>query len=284
MKIGIHQHVFTKKLNGDNLDLLNRIRDFGFEAMDINVRALDIPTANLIGKRARSLGLQLMGGGSLPPDKKLISEEKSDRREATEYMKSLVRKVYELGSTFYGGIIYAPFSVLTGKAPTADEFNYAAEGLREVCIFAREYGIDVGLEPANRYETYMINTITDVLRLIDVIDEKNAGILFDAFHMTIEEKNMYRAITAAGSRLFHVHASANDRGIPGSGQVHWDDLFRGLKQAGYDRAISIEGFVDNDADVAAGACIWRKFASSAEEMAVEGITFLRSMIDKYGLQ
>jgi D-psicose/D-tagatose/L-ribulose 3-epimerase len=173
--------------------------------------------------------------------------------------------------------------VLTGKAPTEDERSYAAEGLKELCIFAQQYGIDVGLEPANRYETYMINTIGDVLRLIDCIDEKNAGILFDAYHMNIEEKSLYRAVTAAGSRLFHAHASANDRGIPGSGQVHWNDLFRGMKQIAYDRTISIEGFVDNDADVASGACIWRKFASSSEEMAVEGIKFIRSKIEEHGL-
>lgn len=281
MKIGIHQHVFTKKLSEDNLDQMNAIRDYGFDSMDVNVRALDIPTARLIRGRAKELGLHLMGGGSLPVDKELLSDDKEKRREAIEYMKTLVRKVHELGSTFYGGIIYAPFSKLTGKAPTKEEFDYSTEGLKEVARFAQTFGINVGLEPANRYETYMINTIGDGLRLIDNIDEKNVGILFDTFHTTIEEKNMYNSIIAAGSRLFHVHVSANDRGIPGSGQVHWDDVFRGLKDIGYDGVITIEGFVDNTADVASGACIWRKFASSAEEMATEGLKFIRSMLVKY---
>lgn len=283
MKIGIHQHVFTKKLSEANLDQMNVIRNYGFDSMDVNVRALDIPTARLIKRRAKELGLHLMGGGSLPVDKELLSDDREKRREAIEYMKTLVRKVYELGSTFYGGIIYAPFSKLTGKAPTKEEFDYATEGLKEVARYAQNYGINVGLEPANRYETYMINTIGDGLRLIRNIDEKNVGILFDTFHTTIEEKNMYNSITAAGSRLFHVHVCANDRGIPGSGQVHWDDVFRGIKDIGYDGVITIEGFVDNTADVASGACIWRTFASSAEEMATEGLKFIRSMLAKYEL-
>jgi D-psicose/D-tagatose/L-ribulose 3-epimerase len=224
-----------------------------------------------------------MGGGSLPVDKELLSSELEKRREAIEYMKDLVRRVHELGSTFYGGIIYAPFSRFTGKAPTMEELERSAEGLREVARYAQGFGITMGLEPANRYETYLINTIADGLRLADSIGEKNVGILFDTFHTTIEEKSMYGAITAAGSRLYHVHVCANDRGIPGTGQVRYDDVFRGVKDIGYDGTITIEGFVDDTADVAAGACIWRKFASSPEEMATQGLSFIRSMLVKYGI-
>ena len=283
MKVGIHQHVFTKNLFDRNLDLLNVIRDYGFESMDVNVRVLDLPGATLIKKRAESLGLHLMGGGSLPADKELLSSDREKRREAIEYIKGLVQKVHELGSTFYGGIIYAPFSRLTGKAPTQEEFERSAEGLREVARYAQGFGITVGLEPANRYETYLINTIGDGLRLADAIGETNVGILLDTFHCSIEEKSMYGAITAAGSRLRHVHVSANDRGTPGSGQIRWDDVFRGLKDSGYDGTVTIEGFVDATADVAAGACIWRKFAASAEEMATEGLAFIRSMLAKHGI-
>ncbi len=283
MRIGIHQHVFTNKLFADNLDLMNVIRDYGFDSMDVNVRALDLPTAKLIRRRAEEIGLRLMGGGSLPVDKELLSSELEKRREAIEYMKDLVRRVHELGSTFYGGIIYAPFSRFTGKAPAKEELERSAEGLREVARYAQSFGINMGLEPANRYETYLINTIADGLLLADSIGEKNVGILFDTFHCSIEEKSMYGAIAAAGSRLYHVHVSANDRGIPGTGQVHWDDVFRAVKDIGYDGSITIEGFVDNAADVARGACIWRKLASSPEEMATQGFSFIRSMLAKYGI-
>jgi D-psicose/D-tagatose/L-ribulose 3-epimerase len=281
MKIGIHQHVFTKRLHGGNLDQLNIIRDYGFDSMDVNVRVLDIPTARLIRKRSQELNLLLRGGGSLPANKELLSSEKEKRREAIDYMKDLVDIVHELGSTFYGGIIYAPFSRLTGKAPTEEEFNYSTEGLKEVALHAQGHGIRIGLEPANRYETYIINTIGDALRLIQNIDEKNVGILCDTFHMSIEEKTIYDAVTSAGSRLYHVHVCANDRGIPGSGQVRWNNLFSGLRDIGYKDVVTIEGFVDDTADVASGACIWRKFAASPEEMAKEGLRFLRTMLKEY---
>ena len=283
MKIGIHQHVFTRNLLDGHLDLMNVIRDYGFDSMDVNVRVLDIPGARLIRKRAQEVGLHLMGGGSLPKDKELVSADAGKRREAVEYMKTLVQNVHELGSTFYGGIIYAPFSRLTGKAPTREELERSADGLREVARYAQGFGIRVGLEPANRYEAYLVNTIGAALNLIDLIGEDNVGILLDTFHCSIEEKSLYGAVTAPGNKLYHVHVCANDRGTPGRDQIHWDDLFRGIKELGYDGAITIEGFVDDTADVAPGACIWRKFAASAEEMATEGLAFIRSMLEKYGL-
>lgn len=283
MRIGIHQHVFTHELSAANLDLLDRIRGYGFDAMDVNVRRLDIPTAGLIRKRAEALGMRLLGGGSLPKDKELLSDLPEKRREAIEYMKFLVRNVHELGSDFWGGIVYAPFSRFTGKAPTQVEMERSVEGLREVARYAKGLGVRVGLEPANRYETYVVNTIAAGLALADAIGEPNVGILYDTFHTSIEEKSMHGAITAAGKRLYHVHVSANDRGIPGTGQVHWDEVFRGLKDTGYDGTISIEGFVDASADVASGACIWRRFADSPEQMAVEGFAFIRTMLEKHGL-
>jgi len=283
MRIGIHQHVFTKKLGAENLDILDRIRGLGFDSLDVNVRALDLPTAALIRGRADALGMRLMGGGSLPRDKELLSDLPEKRREAIDYMKELVRRVHELGSTFYGGIVYAPFSRFTGQAPTAVERERSAEGLREVARYAQGFGISVGLEPANRYEAYLVNTVADALHLADAAGEKNIGILFDTFHCSIEERSAYGAITAAGRRLLHVHVSGNNRGTPGGDQIHWDDVFRGIRDAGFDGSITIEGFVDASADVAAGACIWRKLAPGPQEMASAGHAFIATMLEKYGL-
>jgi hypothetical protein len=66
--------VLAKKLFEGNPELMNRIRDYGFDSMDVNIRALDIPTARFFGRRAREIGLHPMGGGSLPADKELLSE------------------------------------------------------------------------------------------------------------------------------------------------------------------------------------------------------------------
>ena len=78
-----------------------------------------------------------------------------------------------------------------------------------------------------------------------------------------------------------MHVNENDRGTPGSGHILWDEVFKALKEIGYNRVIAIESFVDETIDIAAAACIWRKLAESPEILAKEGLEFLKSMVVKY---
>ena len=137
MKIGIHQHVFTSKLDKQNLDILNFIREIGFDSIDINVRNAELDFAKTIRKRAEKLNLILTGGGSLPRGKEILSQDRQKRKEAIEYMKELIRKVYEIGAGLYHGILYATGGVFTGRGPTDNEINYAVEGLKEASGYAK---------------------------------------------------------------------------------------------------------------------------------------------------
>lgn len=283
IKIGIHQHVFTSKLNEQNLTVLDFVKEIGFDSMDINLRNTDFDFAKVIRKKAEKLNFTLTGGGSLPKGKEIISSEKEKRTEAVEYMKEIVRKAFELGINLYHGLIYATAGVFTGKGPTNEEFGYAVEGLKEVACYAQQYGVNLGLEPANRYETYMINTVEGSLRLISAIDEPNVGLLLDTYHMNIEEKDMYKSIVAAEGRILHFHVNENDRGTPGTGHIPWEDVFKALKDINYNKIITIESFVDSSIDIASIVAVWRSLAPSAEILAREGYKFIKKMSEKYSL-
>ena len=198
-------------------------------------------------------------------------------------MKRLVEVVSELGSDFYGGVIYAPLGRFVGRGPNKTEISYSVEALRKVAKYAKQFGINLGIEPANRYETYVINTIEDGLKLAKNINESNVGLLVDTYHMNIEEKHIYRSILKAYGKIIHMHANENDRGAPGSGHIDWDEVFRGVKDINYSRFITIESFVDCTVDIASTACIWRKLAESPENLAREGLSFLKSMSEKYNV-
>jgi D-psicose/D-tagatose/L-ribulose 3-epimerase len=283
MKIGIHQHVFASRLDRNNLDILNFISEIGFESMDVNVRNAEFDFLKTIRKRAEKLNLVLTGGGSLPKGKEILSPDRQKRKEAIEYMKELIRKVSGIGARLYHGILYATGGVFTGRGPTSDEINYAVEGLKEAAVYAKKFDVSLCLEPANRYETYMLNTVPDSLRLLDKIDEPNVGLLLDSYHMNIEEKNMYGSIVSAKGRLFHFHVNENDRGIPGTGHIPWDDVFRALKDIDYRGIAAIESFVDDSIDIASLVAVWRKLAPDAETLAREGYSFIKKMSDKYFL-
>ena len=221
-KIGIHQHIFASKIDEQNLDLLDFIKEAGFDSVDINLRSTDLEFAPILKKKAASLNLHLSGGGSLPKGKEIISPDKQKRIEAVEYIKELTRKAVEIGIDLYHGLYYATAGVFSGKGPTKEEFEYAVEGIKEAAVYAKKYGVSLGLEGANRYENYMLNTVEDELKMLDAINEPNVGLLLDTFHMNIEERDMYKSIISANKNIFHFHVSENDRELRERG------IFRGM--------------------------------------------------------
>ncbi len=102
----------------------------------------------------------------------------------------------------------------------------------KVCQMAEAQGLEIALEPLNRFETDLINTAEDLMRLIRDINHPAAKVLLDAFHMNIEEPDIEKAILSAGDKLIHVQVSENYRGTPGTGQTRWDAYKRGLEKIG----------------------------------------------------
>src|SRR5919107_314414 len=94
------------------------------------------------------------------------------------------------------------------------------ESLKPVAEYAGEVGVKVGIEPLVRYETSFINTVEQALEAIDGLPD-SIGLLLDTYHANVEEKDFAGSFRAGGSRIVHVHASANDRGAPGSDHIDW---------------------------------------------------------------
>ena len=101
--------------------------------------------------------------------------------------------------------------------------------MRKVCDMAAARGLQIALEPLNRFESDLVNTADDVLRLVNDINHPAAQIMLDGFHMNIEERDIEKAIITAGEKLIHLQVSENYRGTPGTGQTHWDAYRKGLR-------------------------------------------------------
>jgi D-psicose/D-tagatose/L-ribulose 3-epimerase len=84
-------------------------------------------------------------------------------------------------------------------------------------------------------------------------------------------------VLEAGPHTGYVHACENQRGIPGTGLVPWVEFFGALRQIGYDGCVTVESFDPNMERIAKLCCIWRKLADSPEQLATEGLKFIRSM-------
>jgi len=279
MQFGIHSLLFRETFVDSDLPLLDKCKGLGFDAVEIIPFDPDHFPASKVKAAARDLGLSMNMGYGMPLEYNIISPDPEVRRRGVAFSKHLVDLAIEAGSRVFGGMIYCGWGYLTGRGRTEQEWNWAVEGYREIAGYAAsaDPALILGIEPVNRFESHFINVAADAVRFIEAVGQPNVKVHLDTFHMIREEDNIGRAVLATGRNIGYVHACENQRGIPGSGLMPWVEFFGALKQAGYDGCITIESFDPNMENIAKLCCIWRKLADSPEQLASEGLRFLKGI-------
>jgi D-psicose/D-tagatose/L-ribulose 3-epimerase len=203
--------------------------------------------------------------------------------KATAFLMPALDKAHELGCDFLGGVTYSALGWKSGERPSEREYDNMAMALKPVARKARDYGMTVGIEPCNRYETHLLNTAEQSLRFLERLDEPNVTIHLDTYHMNIEEKGVGHGIRVAGRHCAYLHLSESDRGVPGSGNVDWSDLFRALGETGFLGDLVIESFVTLPPEIASALCVWRNVAKDRHEVLAKGVPYLRGLALVHGL-
>ncbi len=206
-----------------------------------------------------------------------------DPAAAERFLMPAVEAAHGLGCTFLGGVTYSCLGWRSGAPPTETEYANIVKALKPVARRAAEVGITIGLEPCNRYETHLLNTAEQTLKLMERIGEPNLTIHLDTYHMNIEEKGILNGFKAAGKSTTYVHVSESHRGVPGTGTVDWDSAFAGLKAIGFAGDLVMESFATLPPSLAAALSVWRPVARDRFEVLDRGIPFLRGMAKKHGL-
>ena len=146
-------------------------------------------------------------------------------------------------SADFGGTICCVVPGPVGKIiPTStpeNEWGWAVAGLQEICSYAADRGIKIGLEPQNRFATYFINRVDQTLALCKEVGF-NCGIAYDTFHASIEEKDVCDALRLCGENLVDFHVSENNRLAPGDGHVDWPRVISVLKEIRYQGDLAVE--------------------------------------------
>lgn len=102
-------------------------------------------------------------------------------------------------------------------------------------------GLRLVLEPLNRYETDLVNTVGEALGVVDGLE--NVGLLLDTFHAMLEHASPQEALRLGGPRVWHVHFADSNRRAPGRGIMDWKSITRVLDEIGYKGFASIEARV-----------------------------------------
>ena len=280
VKFGVSTWLWTSPFTTDTVSLFPKIKSMGYDTVEIPVEYPEMIDGKKVKAALQSNGLQAVVCGAFGPTRDLTHDDLSVHENCFAY----IRQCFDLCNEWGAGFLAGPMYSAVGKARMISaeqrktEWERAVNNIYKVCILAQQRGLQIAIEPLNRFESDLINTADDVMRLIHDVNHSAAKVLLDGFHMAIEERNMEQAITSVGDKLIHVQVSENYRGTPGTGQTSWDSFKKGLTNINYKGVVSIESFTPEIKELAGAVCIWKNLASSQDEFAREGLTFLKKLL------
>lgn len=202
---------------------------------------------------------------------------------AIEHLKVAIDKTADLGGLALSGVIYGGIGERTGVPPTQKEYDNITRAIAAASKHARTRGIQLGIEPVNRYENHLINTAQQGVDLIERVGADNIFLHLDTYHMNIEEKGAGNGVIDGRKYLKYMHMSESDRGTPGYGTVDWDEIYATLVAINFKGVLAMESFINMMPEIAYGLAIWRPVAKDMEEVMSNGLPFLRNKAKQYRL-
>ena len=277
MRFGASTFIWVSPFGPGTLDLIGKVKGFGFDLIEICVEDPDTIDTDRIRERLGACGLHALVCGAFGPSRDMCSADASVRDAAARYLRTCVDIAARLGSPTVSGPMYAGVGnpALRAPADRGPQRDRADAGLRPDAEHAASRGVRLAFEPLNRFETDLVNTVDQGLKLIADIGRPNVGFLLDTFHMNIEEKSIPDAIRRAGRHIFEFHACSSDRGTPGEDHLPWPAIAASLAEAGYDGPVVIEAFTPKIKEIARAVSLWRPLAESEDALARNGLAHLR---------
>ncbi|XTZ17826.1 sugar phosphate isomerase/epimerase family protein [Micromonospora echinospora] len=167
------------------------------------------------------------------------------RRDAIDQMKSQLSVIAEIGGR--GAMTPASYGMFSRRLPPfepprseAADREVLVEGLAELGTHAAAEGVELYLEPLNRYEDHMVNRLDQAVDLIKAAGVDAVRVVADTYHMNIEEDDPAAAVRAAAGYLGHVQVSDSNRFQPGAGHLDWPAVLGALDASGYQGYLAVE--------------------------------------------
>lgn len=237
---------------GDFESNITKIAGWGYNGVELAIRDPDLVDVDLVERFLTENALQVpaIGTGQAWGEEHLSFTDPNEevRKAAINRIKRHLLLARRLRAKVIIGLIRGVTS--PGQTKT-QSMQFLEQSLQDCLEAASDQGVYLALEPINRYETDLINSITDGLELIDRIGSPHLGLLLDTFHMNIEEAVIEESIRLCGKHIFHFHVADSNRQYPGAGHLDFQSILNALFATGYQGWISGEFMPVPDSDTAA---------------------------------
>ncbi|MEZ5935677.1 MAG: sugar phosphate isomerase/epimerase family protein [Alphaproteobacteria bacterium] len=277
MKTGFNLLLWTTHVTSEHVHLFETLKTTGYDGVEIPIFEGTPEHFRTIGEAIRNAGLACTSVTVLPDEAhSAISPDPASRQGAIDHLSWAIDCSEALGSELLCGPFHQPLAVFSGEGPSEDELARLVEAHQRVADIADRISLDLALEPLNRFECYILNTMEATREHVRRVDRSNFGVLYDTFHTNIEEKDPIGCIAECIDVIKHVHISENDRGTPGRGHIDFAAVMQALRESGYDGWLTIEAFGKSLPALAAATKVWRQFFDSEEEVYTIGLETMQN--------
>jgi D-psicose/D-tagatose/L-ribulose 3-epimerase len=280
MRFSINTVLFVSPFTNADTRLFTQFKHWDYDAVELLIEDPAHIDPALV-KRALERNELVCGSvaAAINPQRDLRGSPAS-QRGGVKYLCQMIDQMVTLDARVLSGPVYS----YVGRAETYSaaekkcHWQAVVKNLKVVTRYAAERGKLVCIEPLNRFETDFLNTIDQGLKLIGDVGSPVLKLHLDTFHANIEEKHQGEAIRRAGKHLGHIHACGCDRGTPGKDHIDWKSIAAALKAIKYDGDIALESVTLDVPRIARNAAIWRRMEPTRDEIAVNGLKFLKKVL------
>ena len=237
---------------------LEKLKNQGFSTVEVYGEPDFIDVKNLMDQfdsySIKVSGVTGMWGLSSADNKSrnLVTTDSRLRLAAQNYVKKCVTLCHDLGGKTFNICLFSDEPLISDGnhkfLPVEMKrklISSLVRPLRELAEYASDYGIDLVIEPLNRYSTPICTSSEDAKYIVNQLNHENVGIMLDTFHMNIEEDSIYETIVVTSSLLRHIHVSDNNRKMPGFAHIDFNEVVRALKKIKYSKFITFEPTLQN---------------------------------------
>ena len=239
-------------MRDDLVRCIDRCADLGFDGVELALRHPSQVDVRRIKERLGATGLQvpcISSGQVFAADHLYFTHpEPAVRDRAVERIVDMIRLAAEFGAMVntgrVRGVVHPGESAGTARRRYLDCIQRCADA-------AEPLGVELIVEPVNRYEVNFVNNCTEGLEIVRESGRRCVRLMPDMFHMNIEDASFREALTAAREFIGYVHVADSNRLAPGWGHMPFDEIFGILQDIGYDGWVTAEILPLPDPDSAA---------------------------------
>lgn len=221
--------------------LVDRCCDLGYDGVELALRFANQVNLPEIKRRLSATGMEIpciSSGQVFAADHLYFTHPDATVRDAAvERITEMIRLAAELGAKVNTGRVRG----IIHEGETVE----TATGRYLTCIercadMAEPLGVELIVEPVNRYEVNFINNCTEGLEIVRRCGRPSVKLMPDVFHMNIEDASFRESFEAAGDLITYVHVADSNRLAPGWGHIPFDEILSILSNIGYDGCLTAE--------------------------------------------